>query len=123
MPKRRSCCAGAVKMEPNNAETIFRLGVVLDKQKKRPQAMEQMRKAIELNDRHARALNYLGYTMVEENQDLDQAERLIRKALAVEPYSGYILDSLGWVYFKRGALQPGLQLPAARGQKAARTTR
>ena len=61
-----------------------------------------MRKAIELNDRHARALNYVGYTMAEEGKNLDEAERLIRRALAVEPYSGYILDSLGWIYYQRG---------------------
>jgi Tfp pilus assembly protein PilF len=64
-----------------------------------------MRKAIELDDRHARALNYVGYTLAESKKNLDEAERLIRRALAVEPYSGYILDSLGWVYYQRGQFE------------------
>jgi tetratricopeptide (TPR) repeat protein len=89
-------------IEPNNAETHFRLGVVLDKRGERKASLAAMRKAIELNNRHARALNYVGYTLVEGGGDLVEAERLIRRALAVEPNSGYILDSLGWVYFKKG---------------------
>jgi tetratricopeptide (TPR) repeat protein len=92
----------AIECEPNNAESYFRLGVVLDKEGKRPEGLKLMRKAIELNDRHARALNYVGYTMAEEGKNLDEAERLIRRALAVEPFSGYILDSLGWIYYQRG---------------------
>ena len=55
-----------MKLEPGNAEATFRLGVVLDKQGQRPAALEQMQKAIDLDDRHARALNYLGYSLAEE---------------------------------------------------------
>jgi len=79
--------------------------VVLDKKGQRAEGLKLMRKAIELNDRHARALNYVGYTMAEEGKNLEEAERFIRRALAVEPYSGYILDSLGWIYYQRGQYQ------------------
>ena len=101
MPKRKNSCDTALKIEPANAETNFRLGVVLDKQKRRKEGITLMRKAIELDDRHARALNYIGYTLVEDGGDLDEAERLIRRALAVQPYAGFILDSLGWLYYQR----------------------
>jgi Tfp pilus assembly protein PilF len=67
-----------------------------------------MRKSIELNERHARALNYLGYTLAETGGDLNEAERLIRRALAVEPHSGYILDSMGWVLYKKGQFEQAL---------------
>ncbi|MCB2185747.1 MAG: tetratricopeptide repeat protein [Deltaproteobacteria bacterium] len=92
----------ALELEPNNAETYFRLGTILDKQGHRPEAMVMMRKAIQLDDRHARALNYVGYVLAEENRNLDEAESLIRRALAVEPGSGFILDSLGWVFYQKG---------------------
>lgn len=109
LPEAEKLLRLALEREPNNAETHFRLGVVLDKMDLRPAGLAQMKKAIELDDRHARALNYLGYTLAEESKDLDGAERLIRRALAVEPYSGYILDSLGWVYYQRGQYQQALE--------------
>ncbi|HME91213.1 MAG TPA: tetratricopeptide repeat protein, partial [Myxococcaceae bacterium] len=40
--------------------------------------------------------------LAEKSRDLDEAERLVKRALELEPESGSFLDSLGWVYFRRG---------------------
>src|SRR5207247_1682915 len=48
------------------------------------------------------ALNYLGYTYAEMGVRLDEAEKLIRRALEIEPDDGFYVDSLGWVYYQRG---------------------
>jgi Tfp pilus assembly protein PilF len=64
--------------------------------------MEAMRKVISLDPKHANALNYLGYTYADLGQNLDEAERLIKEALKYKPNDGYITDSLGWVYYKKG---------------------
>ncbi|MBI5875278.1 MAG: tetratricopeptide repeat protein, partial [Deltaproteobacteria bacterium] len=48
------------------------------------------------------ALNYLGYTYAELGTNLEEALDLIKKALAIKPESGQIIDSLGWVYYKMG---------------------
>ena len=61
-----------------------------------------MRRVIEINPEHASAMNYLGYTFAEMGTNLDEAEALIHKALALRPDDGYITDSLGWVYYKKG---------------------
>ena len=61
-----------------------------------------MRKAIELNPKNAQALNYLGYTYAEAGNHLDEAERLVKRALAIEPEDGFYVDSLGWVYYRKG---------------------
>ena len=42
-------------------------------------------------------LNYLGYSLVEKHEDLDEALGMIEKATKAEPDDGYITDSLGWV--------------------------
>ncbi len=52
----------------------------------------------------ATALNNLGYFMTEQGQTLDEARRLIERAVAIEPLNGSFLDSLGWVLFKLGEL-------------------
>jgi Flp pilus assembly protein TadD len=47
-------------------------------------------------------LNALGYTLADHGEELPRAERLIRRALIFSPGNPAILDSLGWVRFKRG---------------------
>jgi tetratricopeptide (TPR) repeat protein len=46
-------------------------------------------------------LNYLGYTYAEKGVQLDEAEELIKRALKFKPNDGFIIDSLGWVYYKK----------------------
>jgi Flp pilus assembly protein TadD len=47
-------------------------------------------------------LNALGYTLADHAQELPRAEKLIRRALVFSPDNPAVLDSLGWVRFKRG---------------------
>jgi tetratricopeptide (TPR) repeat protein len=98
----------AIEKEPENPRYFFRLGVVYDKGKKKQASMKAMRKVIELDPKHANALNYLGYTYADLGQNLDEAERLIRQALKYKPDDGYITDSLGWVYYKKGQFDKAL---------------
>jgi Tfp pilus assembly protein PilF len=92
----------AIEVEPDNPRYYFRLGVVYDKWNKKQTSMEMMRKVISLDPKHANALNYLGYTYADLGENLDEAERLIKEALKYKPNDGYITDSLGWVYYKKG---------------------
>ncbi|HOC03437.1 MAG TPA: hypothetical protein PKK91_08165, partial [bacterium] len=48
------------------------------------------------------ALNYLGYSMLIEDKNIDEAFTLIQKAVTLEPENGAYLDSLGWAYYKKG---------------------
>jgi tetratricopeptide (TPR) repeat protein len=61
-----------------------------------------MQKVLQIDPNHADALNYIGYTYAEQGIHLDEAMALIKKALGIRPESGYIMDSLGWVYYKKG---------------------
>jgi len=61
-----------------------------------------MKKVLEINPDNADALNYIGYTYAEQGVNLDRAEEMVKKALRLKPRDGYIIDSLGWVYFKKG---------------------
>ena len=92
----------AIQLDPDNAKYYFRLGVVYDKLNKKEASMEAMRKVIAIDPKHSNALNYLGYTYADLGQNLDEAEQLIKEALKYKPDDGYITDSLGWVYYKKG---------------------
>jgi tetratricopeptide (TPR) repeat protein len=85
-----------------DGELLFRMGVILDKTGQKEESIAKMRKVIELEPNHADALNYIGYTFAEQGIKLDEAETLIKKALSLKPDSGYIVDSLGWVYYQKG---------------------
>jgi len=89
-------------------ELIFRLGVVLDKSGDKEKSLEQMRRILEINKDHADALNYIGYTYAEQGIRLNEAMELIQKALKIKPNSGYIIDSLGWVYYQKGMYDDAL---------------
>ncbi len=52
--------------------------------------------------------NDLGYLYADQGKNLEQAESMIRKALAAEPENGAYLDSLGWVLYKRGKYEEAL---------------
>lgn len=88
--------------DSRNVDLIFRLGVILDKKGDKEGCIKQMRSVLEIAPDHAEALNYIGYTYAEQGIRLDEAMRLIEKAAKLRPDSGYIVDSLGWVYYQKG---------------------
>ena len=65
-------------------------------------AEADFRAALELNPDQPQVLNYLGYSMVEKQINLDEALEMIERAVAARPDSGFIVDSLGWVLFRLG---------------------
>jgi tetratricopeptide (TPR) repeat protein len=83
-------------------EIHFRLAVLYEKQNNRPESIQEIKKVLELDPNNADALNFLGYSYAEAGTNLDEAEKLIQEALRGKPDSGHIIDSLGWVYYKKG---------------------
>ena len=65
-------------------------------------AESDFRRALELNPEQPQVLNYLGYSLVEKQIKLDEALGMIERAVAKQPNSGYIVDSLGWVLYRLG---------------------
>lgn len=68
-------------------------------------AEADFRAALALNPDQPQVLNYLGYSLVERNEKLDEALQMIETAVAARPENGAIVDSLGWVYFQLGRYQ------------------
>ncbi len=100
----------ALIIDPKNIELHFRLGVIYDKWDKKEAAIESMKTVISLDPHNANALNYVGYIYAELGINLDEAERFIKEALKYSHDDGYITDSLGWVYYKKGLYKDALKL-------------
>ena len=71
-------------------------------------AEADMRKALELDPDQPQVLNYLGYSFVDRGEKLDDALSMIQRAVAAQPDSGYIIDSLAWAYFRLGRYEDAL---------------
>ena len=64
-------------------------------------AENALQKALQLNPDDSLTLNYIGYWWVDENRRIEEAFELIKKAVQLQPNSGYFADSLGWAYFRQ----------------------
>src|SRR5690606_8904862 len=86
----------------NQSDLLYSRALVFAQQANVTAAEEDLMKIIEQQPEHADALNVLGYTWADNDMNLDQAYDYIKQAHLLKPDSKAILDSMGWVYFKRG---------------------
>ena len=85
-----------------NPEPLYFRGICYERTKQWDKAVADFKKVLENDPDNADALNYLGYTWVDRNENLNEAFEMIRKAVKLEPRSGAIVDSLGWAHYKLG---------------------
>jgi tetratricopeptide (TPR) repeat protein len=104
LPAARQVLEEALGARPEDEDLLYQLGAVLDRQGDRKAALEMMQRIVDRNKEHADALNYIGYTLVEEGRDLERALSLIKKADRLKPNNGYIVDSLAWANYRLGRL-------------------
>ncbi len=81
---------------------FYALAISYDKNKNWIKAEQSLEKALTLSNRHPQVLNYLGYSWLKNNINIDKAVSFIIEAFEKAPNDGVIMDSLGWVYFKTG---------------------
>ena len=65
-------------------------------------AMRDFDRALDLSPNQFQVLNYVGYSLVERGEQLQEALSMIQAAVAAQPQAGYIIDSLGWVQYRLG---------------------
>jgi tetratricopeptide (TPR) repeat protein len=87
--------------KPNWLIYYFR-GICMERAKKWPQAEEDLKLALKLYPDQPHVLNYLGYSWIDQGLNLDEGMRMIRRAVEQRPDDGYIVDSLGWAYYRLG---------------------
>jgi Flp pilus assembly protein TadD len=87
--------------KPNWVMFYFR-GICYERSHQWPNAEADMKKALELYPGQPLVLNYLGYSWVDQGVHLDEGMDMIRRSVEQRPDDGYIVDSLGWAYFRTG---------------------
>ncbi|KQO79108.1 tetratricopeptide repeat protein [Rhizobium sp. Leaf262] len=82
---------------------FFQRAIAYERLKQWDKAEPDFKRALELNPDQPQVLNYLGYSWVDRNINLDEGIEMIRRAVELRPNDGYIVDSLGWAHFRLGA--------------------
>jgi tetratricopeptide (TPR) repeat protein len=77
-------------------------GIAFERTKQWPKAEADFKKALELYPEQPMVLNYLGYSWVDQGLNLDEAFAMLKRAVEQRPTDGYIVDSLGWAYYRLG---------------------
>lgn len=90
------------KPEKANWTVFYFRGICYERSKQWPKAEADLKKALELYPDQPHVLNYLGYSWIDQGVNLDQGMEMIKKAVAQRPDDGYIVDSLGWAYYRLG---------------------
>jgi tetratricopeptide (TPR) repeat protein len=80
----------------------FSRGAARERTGRFAEAEADLKEALRLSPDQPDVLNYLGYSWVDRGLNLDEGLELIARAVRLRPDSGYIVDSLGWAYFKLG---------------------
>ncbi|WP_310619308.1 tetratricopeptide repeat protein [Flexibacterium corallicola] len=81
---------------------LYFRGITRERQNKWIEAEADFRSALEFRPNQPMVLNYLGYSLVDRGEKLDEALEMIKTAVSLRPTDGYIVDSLGWVYYRLG---------------------
>ena len=81
---------------------LYFRGIAYERNKEWPKAEDDFKRALVLFPDQPLVLNYLGYSWIDQGIHLDEGFRMLRRAVALRPEDGYIVDSLGWAHFKLG---------------------
>ena len=85
-----------------NSVYYYYRGICEERSKQWSKAEADMRKALELQPEQPHVLNYLGYSWIDQGINLYEGMKMIKRAVDQRPDDGYIVDSLGWAYFRIG---------------------
>jgi Flp pilus assembly protein TadD len=92
-----------VKTPSKSNWTLFYFrGICYERSKDWPKAEADLKKALELYPDQPHVLNYLGYSWIDQGTNLDKGMEMIKLAVSKRPDDGYIVDSLGWAYYRLG---------------------
>lgn len=104
-----STLSNALTDFPNQKELLYTRALILERINKLDLAEIDLKKILAIDPNNFEALNALGYTLLNNSGRYVEAEKLLQKALDLEPNEAVIIDSFGWLQFKLGHLDQALK--------------
>src|SRR2546421_6780958 len=103
------------KPEKSNWVIYYFRGICFERSKQWPKAEADFKRSLDLFPDQPHVLNYLGYSWIDQGINLDDGMRMIKRAVEQRADDGYIVDSLGWAYYRLGNMEEAVHDPQARG--------
>jgi tetratricopeptide (TPR) repeat protein len=92
----------ALEANPKQSGAHMLLAVIYDSQQDTENSEKHYRAALEINPDFAPAANNLAFILADQDKDIDEALQLARLAKEKLPNDAHVMDTLGWVYYKKG---------------------
>jgi Flp pilus assembly protein TadD len=92
----------ALRGAPDDTDLLYESAMLAERLDRINIMETRLRRVIALKPDHAHAFNALGYSLADRGLRLKEAEALVTRALELAPDDPFILDSMGWVRFRRG---------------------
>jgi Flp pilus assembly protein TadD len=89
---------------------LYARGVSYERLNRWPEAEADLQAALKLQPDDPELLNYLGYSWIDRGEHLKEALAMVEKAVASDPHSGAMIDSLGWAYYRLGDYKKAVEL-------------
>ncbi len=104
LEKAADAISAGLEKFPNDINLLYQSGLIYEKLGQRDKALAAMQQVLKFDADHADALNFIAYHRAEHGEQLELALGQAQKALALKR-SGYIIDTLGWIYYKLGRFE------------------
>jgi tetratricopeptide (TPR) repeat protein len=97
------------KPEDRHWTLYYTRGISYERAKRWADAERDLKFALTLKPDQPLVMNYLAYTWVEQNVNMPQALAMLKKAVELRPDDGFIIDSLGWAYYRMGDFRTAIE--------------
>jgi len=92
----------ALKLVPGDRDLLYARALVAEKLHKLEITEHDLREILKKDPKNVNALNALGYTLTDRTNRHAEALELLQQALALKPDDAFIMDSMGWLQYRRG---------------------
>lgn len=93
---------GITDFEEKHWSIFYTRAIAYEQARKWKLAEADFLKALELHPDQPQVLNYLGYSWIDQGINIEKARKMLVRAVELRPYDGYIVDSLGWAFYRIG---------------------
>ncbi len=108
--RARAVYQEALASRPDDPDLLYGLAELEERLGDPDRGVDLVEKILAADPDNPVALNYIGYSLADRNLDLDRADKLLRRAVQLDPSNGYVLDSYGWLMFRKGRVDQAHRL-------------
>ena len=97
-----------LKEEPDNRDVLYARALVAEKMDRLDLLESDLLSILRKNPDDVGALNAMGYTLTDKTERYDEAEKYLKRAIELQPNEAVVIDSYGWLLFKKGQAEQAL---------------